>query len=298
MRGKTATILGSIAGILVILVMVFIFTMTFTIGAGEVGVRYDMFGKFDIENEQGKVGETVIALEEYGEGFQIKAPWVKIDTFDVRQQSMTMGGQEDSMVDGVAVQSSHMMYSVTNEGLSIGLDITIWFRLDPANADAMLRNYGADGAYQNDLVRPAVRSVIRDVVAEHTAIDIYGAGKDIVQIEIFERLEETLNPKYIIIEDVLLREVKLPAVLVTAIESKKAAEQLALEMEYVLQKEVQEKQRKIIEAEGIAEANVIIDGSITENWLRYYLYGILPEANVIYIPIGENGVPIFKSIDE
>jgi prohibitin 1 len=297
MRGKTATILGSIAGILVILVMVFIYMMTFTIGAGEVGVRYDMFGKFDIENEQGELSQTVIALEEYGEGFQIKAPWVKINTFDVRQQSMTMGGQEDFVVDGEPISASHMMYSVTNEGLSIGLDITIWFRLDPVKADAMLRNYGADNAYQEQLVRPAVRSVIRDVVAEHTAIDIYGAGKDVVQQEILERLEETLNPKYIIIEDVLLREIKLPAVLVVAIESKKAAEQAALEMEYVLQKEEQEKLRKIIEAQGIAEANSIIDKSITANWLTYYWIGVLPDANVVYIPVGENGLPIFKPVE-
>jgi prohibitin 1 len=297
MRRKTATILGSIAGILVILVMVFIYMMTFTIGAGEVGVRYDMFGKFDIENEQGELSQTVIALEEYGEGFQVKAPWVKINTFDVRQQSMTMGGQEDFVVDGEPISASHMMYSVTNEGLSIGLDITIWFRLDPAKADAMLRNYGADNAYQEQLVRPAVRSVIRDVVAEHTAIDIYGAGKDVVQQEILERLEETLNPKYIIIEDVLLREIKLPAVLVIAIESKKAAEQAALEMEYVLQKEEQEKLRKIIEAQGIAEANSIIDKSITANWLTYYWIGVLPDANVVYIPVGENGLPIFKPVE-
>ena len=97
----------------------------------------------------------------------------------------------------------------------------------------------------------------------------------------------------------MFRNVELPPQLKTAIEEKKKAEQESLRMEYILKKEEQEADRKRIEAQGIADANDIIAGSLTTNYLTWYWINNLDKHNsVMYVPIGEMGMPMFKNIDE
>ncbi len=292
---KNNYLLGSVVtgGVgVVFLVLLFFLGMVFTVGKGEVGVKFDPFGKIGLKD--GTV--TAISPQEYGEGLNIKAPWVNIDKFNVKIQDYTMvsateEGEEEGRADTVQ--------TVTSEGLYVGLDITVLYRIDPTKADVIRRTIGDDGEYQLIVVRPAIRSVIRDVVAGYTAFDIYGPNKDKVQADIFSELETNLLPRNIIIETVLLRDVRLPDQLVRAIEAKKAAEQEALRMKYVIDKEALEKDRKIIEAEGISKANEVISGSLTENYLRWYwIDKVSGGDNVMYIPIGEDGLPLFKPVEE
>ena len=99
-------------------------------------------------------------------------------------------------------------------------------------------------------------------------------------------------------EQVLLREVELPAQLTTSIEAKKQAEQEALRMQYVLEKEVLEKERKLIEADGIAGANEIIAGSLSREYLSWYwIDNLQNHDSVVYMVPSEGGIPLFKDID-
>jgi len=100
------------------------------------------------------------------------------------------------------------------------------------------------------------------------------------------------------VEQVLLREVELPAQLTTSIEAKKQAEQEALRMQYVLEKEVLEKERKLIEADGIAGANEIIAGSLSREYLSWYwIDNLQNHESVVYMIPSEGGIPLFKDID-
>lgn len=191
-----------------------------------------------------------------------------------------------------------LVEAVTKEGLNLELSITILYNILPDKAPLIKNNFGEDGIYQESVVRPAIRSVIRSVLAQHTAEETYSSEKKAVEDQIFSELNAILNPRFIQIQAVLLRDVLLPAQLTSSITAKLQAQQEALAMEFVLQKAEQEKQRKVIEAEGIAEANKVIAGSLTEAYLHWFWLDKLEKsASVIYVPT-EGGLPLFKDIDQ
>ena len=196
-----------------------------------------------------------------------------------------------------AVEGDDKIRTVTSEGLYIDLDATILYRLTPAEANEMRSSVGLDGQYQGIIVRPTVRAAIREVVSRYTAMDTYSEKKLEVEAEIQNALVEQLGTRHLIIEKVLLRDVGLPPELTKAIEAKKAAEQEALKMEYILQKEELEMERKVIEARGISEANSIIAGSLTKEYLTWHwIEGLDKHDSVLYVPVGEGGIPLFKGV--
>ena len=265
-----------------ILAWVFFSLMLFTVPAGTVGVKFDPF-----------VGG--VQPDEYQEGIHVKAPWVTIDFFNIKTQDYTMVGNAGEG-EGVVDDSNRV---VTSEGLYVDLDLTVLYRIDPTMASNLRQEVGIDGQYQSIIVRPTIRSIIRDVVSRYEASDIYGDSRSTVQDEIEQSLITELEGRGIIIEQFLLRKVVLPAQLVTSIELKKQAEQDALRRVYVIEKEELEKDRKIIEAGGIAQANAIINESLSTAYLTWYWIENLENHNsVVYVVPSDGGLPIFKNIDE
>jgi regulator of protease activity HflC (stomatin/prohibitin superfamily) len=253
-----------------------------SIGYGEVGVRFDRFG--------GGVSE-----HQYGEGFHPKAPWVSVSKFNTKTQVFTMSGPTESAADQTHAGS---VQTTTNEGLYVTLDISIQYKIDATKAWMIYQNVGAEGLYQNTIILPQIRSTIRDVVSQYSAAEVYGEGKAKVETDIFDDLEQKFSPNHIIIESVLLRNVQLPQQLTDAIEAKQAAEQAVLQMQFVLDKEKLEADRKVVEAGGIADANEIIAGSLTDAYLQWYWIQTMQEnPKTIYIPIGSDGLPLFKSVE-
>jgi regulator of protease activity HflC (stomatin/prohibitin superfamily) len=274
-------LLGStISGVItVILFVIFLFAGFYTIGAGEVGVRFDPLG--------GGISE-----KQATEGLHFRAPWASIDTFNVKTQVFTMSGTGE---EKASLTHSGSIRTTTNEGLYVTLDMSIQYHINPAKAWFIRQNLGKDGVYQDIVVLPQIRSTIRDVVSKYSAAEVYGEGKAIIEKEVFTDLESKLGGHNIIIESVLLRDVQLPATVAAAIESKKKAEQETLAMEYILQKASLDKEKKIIEAEAISESNKIISGSITAAYLEWYWIDAMDKnPKVIYVPT-ESGMPIFNS---
>jgi regulator of protease activity HflC (stomatin/prohibitin superfamily) len=151
--------------------------------------------------------------------------------------------------------------------------------------------------YVNVLVRPKIREAIRSVVAKYEAKTIYSEDREKVQIEIQQAIEQDLTSRGIVVEKVLLRNVGLPEKVQNAIESKLEAEQQSQQMEFVLSKEIKEAERKRVEASGIADANKIISDSLTEKYIQWYWVSNLDKHNdVIYVPIGSDGIPLMKTI--
>lgn len=270
-------------GVAAILLIVLIANI-FTVPAGEVGVGFNPFSRY--------AGGTSVNPQEYSEGIHVKLPWIEISMYNVKTQDYTM-----SIMPGEGEKEhGDTVRTVTSEGLYVDLDLTVLYRLNPTQADAIRRTLGRDGEYQEIIVRPAIRSVIREVVSRFEAADIYGDGRKAVQDQIFTELEEMLLPRGLITESVLLRDVGLPKQITDAIEAKKQAEQEAMRMEYVIQKEQLEKQRKLIEAEGISAANREISGSLTTQYLTWYWITNLEPEDVIYMVPSEGGLPLFKGI--
>jgi regulator of protease activity HflC (stomatin/prohibitin superfamily) len=268
----TTVLIGAIA--FIIALGVWLFSSFFTVGPREVGVKFDPL-------------EGGIQPKIYQQGIHAKAPWQTVTTFNTATQSYNMTkGRDDSVSN------------VTREGLNVDLDITVFYNIIPDKAPFIKNNLGEDGVYQESVVRPAIRSVIRNVIAQHTAEEAYSSEKPVIENEILDNLNVILNPRFIQVQDVLLRDIILPSQLTSSITAKRQAQQEALAMEFVLQKAELEKQRKVIEAEGIAEANNVIAGSLTESYLHWHWLDKLEKSNsVIYVPT-EGGLPLFNDIDQ
>ncbi len=155
----------------------------------------------------------------------------------------------------------------SSEGLIISLDTTLQYRLDRDKAAQVFQKIGLD--FVDKIVEPNLRSAVREVTASHNANALYSSGREEVANQIQELLIRNLAPEGIVVESVLLRDVQLPAMLKTAIEAKQQAEQDALRMSFILQKEKQEAERKRIEAQGIADFQRIVAQGISPQLLEW-----------------------------
>jgi len=155
----------------------------------------------------------------------------------------------------------------SNEGLMLALDTSLLYHLDRAKAADVYQKVGAN--YAEKIVEPTLRSAIRAATSAHTANSLYTNARELVQQNIQDELTSQLTPRGVIIENVLLRDVQLPAMLKTSIEAKQQAEQDALRMNFILQKEKQEAERKRIEAQGIADFQKIVAQGISAQLLEW-----------------------------
>ena len=233
------TILRSVA---IIFVILFIFSVMFgsilvSVGAGEVGVKFNQFGG--------------VESDELGEGLHVVMPWVSVTKYSVRSEVYTMSAQPS---EGERVGDDQIT-ALTSEGLMLGMDMTVRYRLISEDASDVHQTLGT--GYSEKIIRPTIKSVIREVVSKHTAMEVYGEERQLVASEMVTILEAALVDDGIIVEEVLLRNVKLPDRVSTAIEEKLQADQDAQRMVFVKQKEQLEAERKVIEATGIADATVI-----------------------------------------
>ena len=172
------------------------------------------------------------------------------------------------------------------EGLTISSEMYILYRLDPNRVKEILINVGED--YEEDLIGPVFRSAIADVSAKFMAKDMHTGERSKIEEGVKNMMMETVGPKGFIIEKVLMKRIILPQSLSKAIEDKLAAEQEAQRMEFVLQRERQEAERRKIEAQGISEAQFLLSQGLTDAVLRYRAIeafremSMSPNAKVIF----------------
>jgi regulator of protease activity HflC (stomatin/prohibitin superfamily) len=226
------------------------------IGPGEIGVPI-LFGG---------VQDNVLRS-----GLNIVNPLVSVEKLDVKTQAYTMSGVKD---EG-AVKGDDAIITLSQDGLTLKLDVTVWFRLSEGDAPNLLRTIGTD--YVEKIVRPASRTALRDVSVMFSATDIYSTKREDFISEINKKLENSFQGRGIVLERVLLRNVELPPKVKEAIDEKISAEQRAQQMVYVLQKEKQEAERKRVEAEGISTAQKIIANTISAPYLQWKYIETLKE---------------------
>ncbi len=218
------------------------------IGAGEVGVQ-SMFGK--VENSTLNSGLNVIN------------PLVEVTTFDIKTQNYTMSAVHDEG-DKTGDDAIRVL---TADGLEVIIDLTVLYRVLPTEAPNILKQIGAD--YKNTIVRPITRTKIRDNAVYYDAVSLYSKKRDEFQTKIFKDIGENFAKRGLVLEQLLLRNISLPASVKATIESKINAEQDAQKMEFVLQKEKQEAERKRVEAQGIADYQKILSTGLSDKQLQY-----------------------------
>lgn len=257
-----------IAGIaLLIILIVVLIKSSVTIESGEAGVLFRTFSG-GVETE-----------ETYGEGFHFIAPWNTIKVYNVKQQKI-----------------SESMSVLSSNGLEITVDVTLQFQ--PKYSELPLLHQEKGQTYIADIVIPAIRSATRSVIGRYTPEAIYSSKRDVIQSEIFEETRLIVEKQYIQVNEVLVRDITLPPTIKNAIEEKLKQEQESLQYEFRLQKEQKEAQRIKIAAEGKAEANRILNASLTPNILKEKGIEATLElaksenTKVIVVGSGDDGLPI------
>lgn len=263
--------------IIIIFVLPFAGRFFVIVGPGETGVQ-TLLGK--------------VKDRELSSGFHIKNPLVSVTQMSIRTEEYTMSGAEG---EGVKFDDDAINV-LTKEGLQIDLDITILYKLNESDASDVYRDLGL--TFAEKVIRPAIRSTIREIMAEYEAKDIYSEKRREAADAIVVRLEETVGSRGIEIEDVLLRNVLLPANLAESIQQKLQAEQDAERYDFLLDTEQKEAERKRIEAEGQRDAQSIINQSLTSRYLNYlYIESLKDREGTIYVPTSpNNGTPLFRGV--
>jgi regulator of protease activity HflC (stomatin/prohibitin superfamily) len=193
-------------------------------------------------------------------------------------------------------QLEEQMEVLSSNGLTISVDVTVRVHPDYTKIPYLHENFGID--YINTLVRPEVRSAVRQVIGQFKPEELYSSRRDEVQDLIQKELEGELTTNFVTLKATLIRDIELPDKVKTAIEEKLEAEQLALKYQYILDQERKEAERKIIEAQAKADANRILNASLTTNILRDKgIEATLELANstnskIIVVGSGEDGLPL------
>ncbi|MEM9022267.1 MAG: prohibitin family protein, partial [Bacteroidota bacterium] len=153
----------------------------------------------------------------------------------------------------------------SKEGLNIGSNISILYRIEPQAVPKLIAEVG-DGYEQ--IIKSVFRSASADICAQFMAKDMHSGKRAEIEQNIASRMSEVLSERGIVIEAVLLKSIQLPPGLYNSIEARLQAEQEALRMQFVLEQESREAERKVIEAKGNRDAQQILSEGLTKEILE------------------------------
>ena len=219
------------------------------IDAGEVGVQ-KLFG--DVK-------------EGYLEsGLHVVNPLVELVKLNTRTQNYTMS----ALSNEGKVKGDDAIRVLSTDGLELIIDLTVLYHIEKSATPKLVREIGANNI-EEILVRPVSRTKIRDNAVNFSAIELYSTRRSEFQLRIYHDIDSLFHSRGIQLEQILVRNITLPESVKLAIESKINAEQDAQKMQYVLQKERQEADRKRVEAQGIADYQKILSTGLSDKLLQY-----------------------------
>lgn len=253
--------------IIAIIVIILLFKSFVRIGSGEAGVLY-------------KLSSGVVTDEPpLDEGLHFILPWNDVIVYEVRQQELF-----------------EKMQVLSSNGLEIKLDASAWYQ--PVFNDLGKLHQTRGENYLERVIQPAIRSAARSVVGRYTPEQLYSSKRDVIQEEIYVETKKILDNQYIALNEVLVRDVTLPATIKDAIERKLRQEQESLEYEFRLEKADKEAQKVRIEAQGKADANQILSASLTDKILldkgidATLELAKSPNSKVVIVGAGDSGLPL------
>lgn len=263
-----------LAGVAIIAVGILMASVV-QIDAGQVGVK-SLFGK--------------VQTDVLKSGLHMINPLIEVSRLDIKTQNYTMSGVHD---EGEKMGDDAIRV-LTADGLEVTIDLTVLFRLTEADAPRLVRETGVN--YVDKIVRPLTRTKIRDNSVYYEAVSLYSTKRDEFQSRIFKSIEDDFRKRGLFLEQLLVRNITLPQSVKATIEGKINAEQEAQKMQFVLQKEKQEAERKRVEAQGIADYQRIINQGLTDQQLQYEQIKALKEIalsqNAKIVVVGKGNAPL------
>lgn len=250
--------------IIILFVLVITFSSCTIVRPGEVGVK-SKFGKLGEPKMNGVIGRN-----------PLYAKVIKLPTQTVNHEVL--------------------INLPSKEGLTIRSEISILYRINPAMAKSIITEIGTD---YDKIIAAVFRSASADVTSRFYAKDMHSGERDKIEKQIAEKMNAILNEKGFVIEAVLMKSIALPEKLATAIEAKLEAEQQAQRMEFILLSEKKEAERKIIEAQGTRDAQLILSEGLTEKILELRQIEMMRELSLsnnskVIITNGNNNPVLIK----
>ena len=259
-----------VGGIIIsVILLIVIWKSSINIEYGKAGVLFKTFG-----------GGVVTDQPPLGEGFHFVAPWNKVYKYNTKQQEIFEKGME----------------VLSSNGLVITLDVSVLYQPKTSELGILHKTKGEE--YRTTVIIPEIRAVARSVIGRYTPEQLYSSKRDAIQNEIFEETKLKVEKQHVQLNAVLVRDVTLPQKIKDAIERKLSQEQESLEYEFRLEKAEKEAQRQKIDATGKAEANRILNASLTDNILKEKGIQATLElsksknAKVVVIGSGKEGMPL------
>ena len=245
------------------------------VDAGYVGVK-TLFGK--------------VQKETLSSGLHFINPLMDVTFIDIKTQNYTMSGVHDEGLKS----GDDAIKVLTADGLEVTIDLSVLYRVNPSETPKLITDIGVN--FEDKIVRPITRTRIRDNSVYYDAISLYSTKRDEFQSRIFKTIETDFKQRGLVLENLLVRNITLPASVKSTIEQKINAEQEAQKMQFVLQKEKQEAERKRVEAQGISDYQRIINESLSDKQLQYEQIQAMKElaksANSKIIVMPSKGAPL------
>jgi regulator of protease activity HflC (stomatin/prohibitin superfamily) len=223
--------------------------------------------------------------EVLGEGMHFIPIWNSVIPYDARVHEM-----------------KEQLIVLSSNGLTLKVDASVRFRPKADELFQLQTEIGPD--YDQKVVAPIVRSEARKVFGRYQPEEIYSTKREEIERQIYDEVLRALEGKHVVVEAVLVRDVDMPEAIKTAIGDKLAEEQRAQKMRFTIDRERQEAQRKLIEADGIAKYQTIVRQGLTQEYLQYK--GIeataklaeSPNAKVVIVGAGKSGLPVILGGDK
>lgn len=228
-------------------------------------------GKVGVQTLFGKVQDGVLES-----GLHIINPLVDVTTFSIQTENYTMSAKTS---EG-QVAGDDAIRVLSSDGLEVTIDLSVLYRVKPSKAPYIYQNIGIN--YEDKIVRPVTRTAIRDNAVNYVAVDLYSTKREEFQYKINKTITDNFAKNGLEVQQILVRNIALPATVRASIESKIQAEQDAQKMQFVLQKERQEADRKRVEAQGIADYQKILATGLTDKQLQYQ--SILAQRDIALSP--------------
>lgn len=258
-----------VPGFIILIALLVLTNTTFvTIDPGEKGIVFKRFA--------GGLDKDAAPLNQ---GFKIIMPWNKIYIYDVRIQ-----------------EHFQEMTVLSKNGLNIEVDLSARYRPHSGKIAFLHDEIGKD--YLTTIIIPELRSATREIIGKYLPDELYSTKRETIQQEIFTRTKDKVEKNYLVIDDILIRGVKLPQTLQEAIERKLKEEQSSLEYEFKLERERKEAERRLIEAQAKADANDILTRSLNDKILRdkgieaTLQLAQSPNSKVVIVGGGGDGLPL------
>lgn len=262
-----------------------------------IGLAFIILGVLTACIVQINVGEAAVKVlfgkvqkDVLNSGLHFINPLLNVQRIDIKTQNYTMSGVNDegekSGDDAIKVLAS--------DGLEVTIDLTVLYRVIASETPKLLSETGID--YKDKIVRPLTRTKIRDNAVYYQAIELFSNRRDEFQQRIYKSIESNFKERGLLLEQLLIRNITLPNSVKASIESKINAEQDAKKMEFVLQKERQEAERKRVEAQGISDYQRIINTGLTDQQLQYEQIQAIKELalsqNAKIVMMGKGNTPV------